>query len=112
MLEHVPNPRSIINACASLLKPGGHLFFSTINKNPKSFLYAILGAEYILNLLPKGTHEYNKFITPSQLREWCIENALDFKDITGMTYNPLTQKYRLCNNVSVNYLVEVRSLDG
>jgi 2-polyprenyl-6-hydroxyphenyl methylase/3-demethylubiquinone-9 3-methyltransferase len=112
MLEHVPNPRSIINACASLLKPGGHLFFSTINKNPKSFLYVILGAEYILNLLPKGTHEYNKFITPSQLREWCIENALDFKDITGMTYNPLTQKYRLCNNVSVNYLVEVRSLDG
>ena len=112
MLEHVPNPRSIINACASLLKPRGHLFFSTINKNPKSFLYAILGAEYILNLLPKGTHEYNKFITPSQLREWCIENALDFKDITGITYNPLTQKYRLCNNVSVNYLVEVRSLDG
>jgi len=112
MLEHVPNPRSIINACASLLKPRGHLFFSTINKNPKSFLYAILGAEYILNLLPKGTHEYNKFITPSQLREWCIDNALDFKDITGITYNPLTQKYRLCNNVSVNYLVEVRSLDG
>lgn len=112
LLEHVPNPQSTINACASLLKPGGHLFFSTINKNPKSFLYAILGAEYILNLLPKGTHEYNKFITPSQLRAWCIDNVLDFKDITGMTYNPLTQKYRLCNDVSVNYLVEVRSLDG
>jgi 2-polyprenyl-6-hydroxyphenyl methylase/3-demethylubiquinone-9 3-methyltransferase len=108
MLEHVPDPSSIIEKCAALLKPSGTIFFSTINRNPKSFLFAIIGAEYILNLLPKGTHEYNKFITPAELRDWCLVKQLDFKSIIGMTYNPFSQKYKLSDDTSVNYIVEVR----
>ena len=108
MLEHVPDPSSIIEKCAKLLKPGGTIFFSTINRNPKSFLFAIIGAEYILNLLPKGTHEYNKFITPSELRDWCLVEKLDFKSIIGMTYNPFFREYKLNDDTSVNYIVEVR----
>tara|TARA_B110000208_G_scaffold140771_1_gene169878 strand:+ start:9882 stop:10589 length:708 start_codon:yes stop_codon:yes gene_type:complete len=109
MLEHVPDPSSIIERCAALLKPGGTIFFSTINRNPKSFLFAIIGAEYVLNLLPKGTHEYNKFITPSELRDWCLVEKLDFKSIIGMTYNPFFREYKLNDDTSVNYIVEVRS---
>ena len=108
MIEHVPDPSSIIEKCAALLKPSGTIFFSTINRNPKSFLFAIIGAEYILNLLPKGTHEYNKFITPAELRDWCLVKQLDFKSIIGMTYNPFSQKYKLSDDTSVNYIVEVR----
>ena len=107
MLEHVPNPASIIMACSSLLKPNGKIFFSTINRNPKSFLFAIIGAEYILKLLPKGTHSYEKFITPAELMSWCEMERLNFNDIVGMTYNPLLKKYSLGKDVSVNYLVEV-----
>lgn len=107
MLEHVPNPASIVMACSSLLKPNGRIFFSTINRNPKSFLFAIIGAEYILKLLPKGTHSYEKFITPAELMSWCEVERLNFNDIVGMTYNPLLKKYSLGKDVSVNYLVEV-----
>lgn len=107
MLEHVPNPASIVMACSSLLKPNGKIFFSTINRNPKSFLFAIIGAEYILKLLPKGTHSYEKFITPAELMSWCEVERLNFNDIVGMTYNPLLKKYSLGKDVSVNYLVEV-----
>lgn len=106
MLEHVPDPASVINACAKLTKPGGHLYFSTINRNPKAYLFAVVGAEYLLNLLPKGTHEYDKFIKPSEMAQ-CIRQArLLMDDITGMTYNPLTKVYRLNpGNVDINYLV-------
>ena len=107
MLEHVPDPSSVIAACASLLKPNGKIFFSTLNRNPKSFLFAIIGAEYILNLLPKGTHAYEKFIKPSELREWCLNNNLNLLDIIGMSYNPLLKSYKLTKDCSVNYLVEV-----
>lgn len=107
MLEHVPNPASIVMACSSLLKPNGKIFFSTINRNPKSFLFAIIGAEYILKLLPKGTHSYEKFITPAELMGWCEVERLNFNDVIGMTYNPLLKKYSLGKDVSVNYLVEV-----
>ena len=106
MLEHVPDPNSIINTCSKLLKPGGKIFFSTINKNLKAFLFAIIGAEYVLNLLPKGTHEYKKFIKPSQLQDWARANSLSFDSIIGMTYNPITQKYKLSQDTSVNYIVE------
>jgi len=105
MLEHVPDPESIVHACSQLVKPGGQIFFSTINKNPKAYLFAIIGAEYILNLLPKGTHEYSKFIRPSELDHWCRHNKLSSKEITGMSYNPITQHYWLGKDVSVNYLV-------
>ena len=108
MLEHVPDPSSIVDKCAALIKPGGTIFFSTINRNPKSFLFAIIGAEYILNLLPKGTHEYSKFITPAELRDWCVMKQLDFKSITGMSYNPFLQTYKLGDDTSVNYIVEVK----
>ncbi len=104
MLEHVPDPASIVRACAELVKPGGHVFFSTLNRNPKSFLFAIVGAEYVLNLLPKGTHEYAKFIRPSELDHWARQAGLDTTDVTGMSYNPLTRRYRLGRDVSVNYL--------
>ena len=107
MLEHVPDPSSVIEKCAKLLKPGGSVFFSTINRNPKSFLFAIIGAEYILKLLPKGTHSYVKFITPSELRDYCLFNKLEFKSIIGMTYNPFSQQYKLNDDTSVNYIVEV-----
>ena len=111
MLEHVPDPNSIINTCSKLLKPGGKIFFSTINKNLKAFLFAIIGAEYILNLLPKGTHEYKKFIKPSQLQTWASLNNLSFDSIIGMTYNPITQKYKLSQDTSVNYIVEASSVN-
>jgi 2-polyprenyl-6-hydroxyphenyl methylase / 3-demethylubiquinone-9 3-methyltransferase len=107
MLEHVPDPASIVRACKSLLKPNGRIFFSTINRNPKAFLFAIIGAEYILGLLPKGTHSYEKFITPSELMDWCEKVELDFIDIVGMSYNPIIKTYSLGKDVSVNYLVEV-----
>ncbi|PVV26515.1 MAG: bifunctional 3-demethylubiquinol 3-O-methyltransferase/2-polyprenyl-6-hydroxyphenol methylase [gamma proteobacterium symbiont of Ctena orbiculata] len=105
MLEHVPDPASVVNACARLVKPGGTLFFSTINRNPKSYLFAIVGAEYVLKLLPKGTHDYAKFIRPSELQGWLREAGLTTLGMTGMSYNPLTQIYRLSSNVDVNYLV-------
>lgn len=106
MLEHVPDPSSVIRACYDLVKPGGHVFFSTINRNPKSYLFAIIGAEYLLRLLPKGTHDYAKFIKPSELATWIREAGLETQDITGMTYNPFTQTYRLdSSDVDVNYLV-------
>ncbi len=105
MLEHVPDPASTIQACATLVKPGGHVFFSTLNRNPKSFLLAIIGAEYILGLLPRGTHEYAKFIRPSELDNWSRQAGLETRDITGMTYNPLFKTCRLGGNTDVNYLV-------
>lgn len=109
MLEHVPDPASVVTACAQLVKPGGHVYFSTINRNPKSYLFSIIGAEYILNLLPKGTHDYAKFIKPSELGQWIRDADLELSDITGMTYNPLTKHYRLNpNDVTVNYLMHTR----
>jgi 2-polyprenyl-6-hydroxyphenyl methylase / 3-demethylubiquinone-9 3-methyltransferase len=105
MLEHVPDPASIVNACATLVKPGGWVFFSTISRNPKAFLMAIVGAEYALGLLPKGTHEYARFIRPSELAGWCRNAALDVGEMRGMEYNPLTQRYRLSSDTSVNYLM-------
>lgn len=105
MLEHVPNPESVIEACARLVKPNGHVFFSTINRNPKSFLLAIVGAEYVMNMIPRGTHEYAKFIRPSEL-ECAARNAgLVLNDITGMHYNPIFQSYHLGKDVGVNYLM-------
>ena len=106
MLEHVPDPGSIIQACATLVKPGGQLFFSTINRNPKAYAFAILGAEYLLKMLPKGTHEYKKFIRPSELSHWLRAADLELIDISGMSYNPLTKVYKINpGDVSVNYLV-------
>lgn len=105
MLEHVPDPASTIRACAALVKPGGHVFFSTLNRNLKSYLMAVVGAEYILKLLPKGTHEYAKFIKPSELARYVREAGLDLEDLTGMHYNPLSQVYSLGPNTDVNYLM-------
>jgi 2-polyprenyl-6-hydroxyphenyl methylase/3-demethylubiquinone-9 3-methyltransferase len=106
MLEHVPDPGSVIRACAELVKPGGHLFFSTINRNPKSYAFAVLGAEYLLRLLPKGTHEYKKFIRPSELTSWVRQAGLDFERMTGLVYNPLTKTYKLQDDdVDVNYMI-------
>lgn len=106
MLEHVPDPSAVIQACADLCEPGGDLFFSTINRNPKSFLFAIVGAEYVLNMLPRGTHEYEKLIKPSELARWIREAGLQKQEMMGMTYNPLTKRYRLTpKDVSVNYLI-------
>ena len=105
MLEHVPDPSSIVRACAQLVKPGGHVFFSTLNRNAKSFLFAIVGAEYVLNLLPRGTHEYAKFIRPSELARDCREAGLDWQHTRGMEYNPLTRRYWLSGDTSVNYMV-------
>ncbi|MCB1876460.1 MAG: bifunctional 2-polyprenyl-6-hydroxyphenol methylase/3-demethylubiquinol 3-O-methyltransferase UbiG [Chromatiales bacterium] len=104
MLEHVPDPASVVAACRQLVKPGGKVFFSTINRNPKSFLFAIVGAEYVLGLLPKGTHEYAKFIRPSELDLWARNAGLDLREITGMSYNLLTRHYALGAAVDVNYL--------
>lgn len=104
MLEHVPDPASTIAACAQLVKPGGTVFFSTINRNPKSYLFAIIGAEYVLRLLPKGTHDFSKFIRPSELENWARHARLNMKDLTGMSYNPLSQEYTLGRDLSVNYL--------
>jgi 2-polyprenyl-6-hydroxyphenyl methylase/3-demethylubiquinone-9 3-methyltransferase len=105
MLEHVPDPPSTVRACARLARPGGHVFFSTINRNPKSFLLAIVGAEYVLNLLPRGTHEYARFIRPSELSRACREAGLEVTDLTGMTYNPFSKAYSLGRDVDVNYLM-------
>lgn len=106
MLEHVPDPAAVIAACAELARPGGSLYFSTINRNPKAFLFAVVGAEHVLNLLPVGTHEYEKFIKPSEMASWIRAAGLLLEDMTGMTYNPLTKHYRLnSRDVSVNYLV-------
>ncbi|WP_132258861.1 bifunctional 2-polyprenyl-6-hydroxyphenol methylase/3-demethylubiquinol 3-O-methyltransferase UbiG [Paucimonas lemoignei] len=105
MLEHVPDPASIVTACATLVKPGGHVFFSTINRNPKSYLYAVIGAEYILKLLPRGTHDYAKFLTPAELGRFIREAGLDLDSLKGMGYNPITQTYSLNQDTSVNYLV-------
>jgi 2-polyprenyl-6-hydroxyphenyl methylase/3-demethylubiquinone-9 3-methyltransferase len=104
MLEHVPEPAKVIQACHNLVKPGGTVFFSTINRNPKSYLFAIVGAEYILKLLPRGTHDYARFIKPSELDAWSRDSKLNLQDQIGMTYNPLTRKYRLEANVDVNYI--------
>ena len=104
MLEHVPDPSSIVRACATLVKPGGWVFFSTINRNPKSFLFAIVGAEYVLNLLPRGTHEYAKMIQPSELAAHCRAAGLDLRDTRGMEYNPITKRYWMSGDTSVNYL--------
>jgi 2-polyprenyl-6-hydroxyphenyl methylase/3-demethylubiquinone-9 3-methyltransferase len=104
MLEHVPDPSSIVRACAALVKPGGWVFFSTLNRNPKSFLFAIVGAEYVLNMLPKGTHEYAKMVRPSELSGYCRAAGLDLRHTKGMGYNPLTRRYWLNNDTSVNYL--------
>ncbi len=105
MLEHVPDPASVVAACSKLVRPGGKVFFSTINRNPKAYLMAILGAEYLLSLLPKGTHEYSRFIKPSELSRWCRESQLVFEDIVGMTYNPFTGLYSLGRDTAVNYVV-------
>ena len=104
MLEHVPDPAAIIDACAKLVKPGGSVFFSTINRNPKAYLFAVIGAEYVLNMLPKGTHEYEKFIKPSELSAWARNSDLTVNELRGMSYNPLTQHYSLGSDISVNYL--------
>lgn len=108
MLEHVPDPSSIIKACFKLCKPGGQVFFSTINRNPKSFLFAVVGAEYILNMLPKGTHDYKKFIRPSELAKWARDAGLEAGELTGMTYNPITKVYKLARDTDVNYLLQTR----
>ncbi|MCR5864000.1 MULTISPECIES: bifunctional 2-polyprenyl-6-hydroxyphenol methylase/3-demethylubiquinol 3-O-methyltransferase UbiG [Aquincola] len=108
MLEHVPDPSSVVRACATLVKPGGSVFFSTINRNAKAFLFAIVGAEHVLQLLPKGTHEYAKFIRPSELARWCRESGLLLGETKGMEYNPLTRRYWLSADTSVNYLVACR----
>ena len=106
MLEHVPDPSSVINACTNLVKPGGHVYFSTINRNPKAYLFAVLGAEYLLRLLPKGTHDYSKFIRPSELCNWVRDAGLELQAMTGMTYNPFTKHYRLNEkDVDVNYII-------
>ena len=105
MLEHVPDPQSVIASCAKLVKPGGWVFFSTLNRNPKSYLFAIIGAEYMLNMLPRGTHDYAKFIKPSELAQYCRNAGLDVADLTGMSYNPLEKSYSLGRDSSVNYLV-------
>lgn len=108
MLEHVPSPQSVIEACQKLLKPGGHLFLSTINRNPKSYLFAIIGAEHVLKMLPKGTHEYKKFIKPSELGTYVRNANLEMLDLTGMTYNPLIKEYKLSRDVDVNYLMHTK----
>lgn len=110
MLEHVPDPAAIVSACANLVKPGGHVFFSTINRNPKSFLFAIVGAEYVLNLLPKGTHHYEKLIRPSELDRWVRQASLHTNEIIGMTYNPLHKTYKLSSDTSINYIVHSQNI--
>ena len=108
MLEHVPDPASVVQACATLVRPGGWVFFSTLNRNPKAFLFAIIGAEYVLRLLPRGTHEYERFIRPSELGRWCREAGLALQTSRGLQYNPLTRHYRLSADTSVNYWVACR----
>jgi len=105
LLEHVPDPAGMVKACATLARPGGKVFFSTLNRNPKSYLFAVIGAEYLLGLLPKGTHDYQRFIKPSELDRWCREAGLRNEELIGMTYNPVTREYRLGRDTDVNYLV-------
>ena len=112
MLEHVPDPASVVRACASLVRPGGQVFFSTLNRNPKAFLLAIVGAEHVLHLLPKGTHEYARFIRPSELAQWCRDAGLLLEHTRGMQYNPLTGRYGLSADTSVNYLFGCRLPDA
>ena len=107
MLEHVPDPASVVHACAKLVKPNGHVFFSTINRNPKAYLLAVIGAEYVLNMLPKGTHDYQKFIKPSELASWARASGLSLKAQIGMHYNPVTKQYSLAPGLDVNYLVHM-----
>ena len=111
MLEHVPEPAAVIDACARLVKPGGDLFFSTINRNPKAYLFAVVGAEYLLNLLPNGTHDYDKFIRPSELEEWARHAGLSLQESIGLHYNPLTAEFSLGDNVDVNYMMHFRRRD-
>jgi 2-polyprenyl-6-hydroxyphenyl methylase/3-demethylubiquinone-9 3-methyltransferase len=108
MLEHVPDPASGVRACAALAKPGGWVFLSTINRNAKAFVLAIVGAEHVLKLLPKGTHEYARFIRPSELARWCRDAGLEIAQFKGMEYNPLSRRYRLSSDTSVNYLLACR----
>jgi len=108
MLEHVPDPVSVIKACAKLVKPGGDVFFSTLNRHPKAYLFAVVGAEYMLNMLPKGTHDYKRFIRPSEMASWCRQAGLEVSDISGLSYNPLTKTYALGDDVKVNYLMHCR----
>jgi 2-polyprenyl-6-hydroxyphenyl methylase/3-demethylubiquinone-9 3-methyltransferase len=108
MLEHVPDPASVVRACATLVKPGGWVFLSTLNRNAKSFLLAIVGAEYVLNMLPKGTHEYARFLRPSELAQFCRDAGLEIQASRGLTYNPLTQRYSLGRDTDVNYLMACR----
>jgi 2-polyprenyl-6-hydroxyphenyl methylase / 3-demethylubiquinone-9 3-methyltransferase len=106
MLEHVPDPASVIRACYALVKPGGQVFFSTINRNPKAYLFAIIGAEYLMRMLPRGTHDFKKFIRPSELGAWSRAAGLQIKDIIGLTYNPLLKHYKLAADVDVNYMLQ------
>ena len=108
MLEHVPDPASVVKACAALVEPGGWVFFSTLNRNLKSFAMAIVGAEYVLGLLPRGTHEYARFIRPSEIARWCRHAGLNIEETRGMTYNPVSQRYSLNDNTDVNYLLAAR----
>ena len=108
MLEHVPDPSSIVRACAQLVRPGGDVFFSTISRNPKAYLFAVIGAEYILNLLPRGTHDYERFIRPAELVRFCREAALQSEEITGLHYNPLSKQYSLGPGSDVNYLIRAK----
>jgi len=108
MLEHVPDPAAVVKACSDLVKPGGWVFFSTLNRNPKSFLFAIVGAEYLLKLLPRGTHEYARMIKPSELSQWARDAGLDLQGFKGMEYNPLSKRYWLSQDTSVNYLLACR----
>jgi 2-polyprenyl-6-hydroxyphenyl methylase/3-demethylubiquinone-9 3-methyltransferase len=110
LLEHVPDPASVVAACKTLAKPGGDVFFATLNRNPKSFLFAIIGAEYILGLVRKGTHRYRKFIKPAELRGWAVDSGLSFKDLTGLHYNPILRKYSMGGNTHVNYLAHFRRI--
>lgn len=110
MLEHVPDPAAIIQACADLVKADGDVFFSTLNRHPKAYLLAILGAEYVMNMLPKGTHDYKRFIRPSELAGWCRQAGLQVTNITGITYNPLSREFSLSKDVQVNYLVHCRKV--
>ncbi|TCO83505.1 3-demethylubiquinone-9 3-methyltransferase [Plasticicumulans lactativorans] len=112
MLEHVPDPASVVQACARLVRPGGHVFFSTINRTPKAYLFAIVGAEYLLRLLPTGTHDYARFIRPSELADWTEAAGLKLRELTGMHYNPLSRRYWLAPGVEVNYLVHADAAEA
>ncbi|MDP1708004.1 MAG: bifunctional 2-polyprenyl-6-hydroxyphenol methylase/3-demethylubiquinol 3-O-methyltransferase UbiG [Gammaproteobacteria bacterium] len=108
LLEHVPDPASVVRACATLVKPGGQVFLSTLNRTPKAYLLAVIGAEYVLNMLPRGTHDYARFIRPSEIEAWARHAGLELRDLTGMTYNPLTRRYRLGRDIDVNYLTQLK----